>query len=141
MVRAIFSVVAGLIVAVGCVYVAEVVVHSFHPTPPGFDMRDPDSVRALVAGLPLSAFLLVLAGWILAAGLGAWIAVRMNRRAALWPGVLVGALVFAATLYNIITIPHPIWFAVAGLAGILIATAVGARLGYGSGPALPTTAT
>ena len=55
--------------------------------------------------------------------------------------VLVGALVFAATLYNIITIPHPIWFAVAGLAGILIATAVGARLGYGSGPALPTTET
>jgi hypothetical protein len=134
MARAIFSIVAGLIVAVVCVFAMEYITHIFHPAPPGFDPRDKDAVRALVAGLPLLAFILVLFGWLLGAGLGAFMAVRINRRIAKWPGLLIGALLLAATLYNLLTIPHPVWFFVAAVIGIPIATWLGTNVGYGNGP-------
>lgn len=134
MARAIFSVVAGLIVAVACVFAIEYIVHLFHPAPPGFDPRNKEAVRALVAGLPLFAFLLVLFAWLLGAGLGAFMAVRINRRIAKWPGFLVGTLILVASLYNLFTIPHPIWFLVAAVIGVPIATWMGTNLGYGGGP-------
>lgn len=135
--RAIFSVVAGLIVAVACVFALETIAHFIHPPPPGFDPRTVDAVRELVASLPISALLLIGAGWVFGAGFGAFIAVRVARREARWPGYLVGSLVFAATLHNLYMIPHPLWFAAAALIGILIATVVGTRLGYGAAPVVP----
>lgn len=134
MARAIFSVVAGLIVAVVCIFSMEYITHLFHPAPPGFDPRNQDAVRQLVAGLPLFAFILVLFGWLLGAGLGAFMAVRINRRIAKWPGWLVGALILMASLYNLFTIPHPVWFFVAAVIGVPIATWIGTTVGYGGGP-------
>lgn len=134
MARAIFSVVAGLIVAVAAVFLMETITHTFHPAPPGFDPRNQEAVRALVADLPLAAFLLVLLGWLLGAGFGAFMAVRLNRRVARWPGFLVGTLILLASLYNLFTIPHPVWFFVAAVVGVPIATWLGTHLGYGGGP-------
>lgn len=135
MARAIFSVVAGLIVAVVCVFSIEYIVHMFQPAPAGFDPRNQEAVRQLVAGLPLYAFVLVLLGWLLGAGLGAFMAVRINRRIAKWPGWLVGALLLMASLYNLFTLPHPVWYFVAAVVGVPIAAWIGTSLGYGSGPA------
>jgi hypothetical protein len=134
MARAIFSVVAGLIVAVVCVIGIEAIVHVFHPAPPGFDARNPEAVRQLVAGLPFYAFIFVLFAWLLGAGLGAFMAVRINRRIAKWPGFLVGALILIASLYNLFTLPHPIWYFVAAVIGVPIAAWTGTNMGYGNGP-------
>ncbi len=135
MARAIFSVVAGLIVAVVCIIGIESIVHIFHPAPPGFDARNQEAVRQLVAGLPLYAFILVLFGWLLGAGFGAFMAVRINRRIAKWPGLLVGALILMASLYNLFTLPHPIWYFVAAVVGVPLAAWIGTNVGYGNGPA------
>jgi hypothetical protein len=135
MARPIFSIVAGLIVAVVCVVGIEYIVHIFHPAPPGFDPRNPEAVRELVAGLPFYAFIVVLIAWLLGAGLGAFMAVRINRRLAKWPGLLVGALLLMASLYNLFTLPHPVWYFVAAVVGVPIAAWIGASVGYGNGPA------
>jgi hypothetical protein len=132
--RAIFSIVAGLIVAVVCVFSIEYILHIFHPAPPGFDPRNQESVRQLVAGLPLYAFLVVLFAWLLGAGLGAFMAVRINRRQAKWPGLLVGALLLMASAYNLYTLPHPVWYVVAALIGVPLAAWIGTNIGYGNGP-------
>lgn len=130
MVRAIFSIVAGLIVAVASVFVMETIAQMVHPQPPGFDPRDTDAVREMFRRLPTSAFLLVGAGWTLGAGLGAFIAVRVARREARWPGYLVGGLILAATLFNVYTLPHPLWFILASVLAIVIATQVGTRAAF-----------
>ena len=46
---------------------------------------------------------------------------------------VVGGLMLVGTLFNLMTIPHPLWFSILGVAGI----AVGAWLGMtlGAGPA------
>jgi hypothetical protein len=132
MARAIFSVVAGLIVAVVVVWAGNLLSHTIHPPPAGLDLRDAATMRDFVASLPVSAILLVGLGWILGAGFGAFMAVRMARRAARWPGYLVGALILLATMYNLYVIPHPMWFAGVAVVGIAVATVLGVRIGFGS---------
>jgi hypothetical protein len=126
MVRVIFGIIVGVIVAGATVWAVEAIVQLIWPAPAGFNVRDLQAVRARVAGLPTIAIALVLFGWILAAALGSWAAVRIGRWAAAWPGLIVGAIIFGLTVYNLVTIPHPIWFAPIALVGILVATWLGA---------------
>lgn len=139
MVRTIVGILVGIVIAVATVFAIEQIVHLFAPAPPDFDMRDPEQVRARVASLPVTAFVLVLLGWVLGTALGSWAAVRISRAGASWPGLAVGAAIFAATLYNVVTIPHPIWFAVVALIGIPIASWLGAKRARGraSPPSMP----
>ena len=127
--RIIGGIVLGVVIAVALVFAIELVVGRIVPAPPDFDMRDPDAVRARVAGLPMWVILLVLVGWLVGTALGSWAAVRIARTTRLWPGLVVGAIVFLSTVYNIMTIPHPIWFVAISLIAIPIASWLGARAG------------
>ena len=91
MVRTIVGILVGIVIAVATVFAIEQIVHLFAPAPPDFDMRDPEQVRARVASLPVTAFVLVLLGWVLGTALGSWAAVRISRAGASWPGLAVGA--------------------------------------------------
>lgn len=133
MARAIFSIVAGLIVAVAIVFAMNTLSHTIHPPPPGVDLTNPEALRALIADLPVTAFLVILLGWTLGAGFGAYIAVYVAKRAVRWTGYLVGTLVLIASLYNLFTIPHPVWFFVAAVVGVPLATWLGTHFGYAGG--------
>jgi len=137
--RAILGVVVGLVVAFVIVFALEAISHQIYPPPAGFDPSNPEAVRDLASRLPAGAFAFVLAGWVLGAALGAWAAVRVGGRMALWPGLVVGVLVLAASGYNVWTIPHPGWFITVGLLGVALGTWLGARTAYGGGAAGPTT--
>ena len=134
MVRAIAGILVGIVIAVASVFAIEQIVHLFAPAPPDFDMRNPEHVRARVASLPATAFLLVLVGWVVGTALGSWASMRISRVPALWPGLAVGGAIIAATLYNVMTIPHPIWFAATALIAIPIASWLGARAARRSSP-------
>ena len=127
--RTIGGILAGVVIAVALVFVIEWVIGLIVPAPADFNMRDPEQVRARVASMPMWAILLVLAGWVVGTGLGSLAAVRIARTTKLWPGLIVGAVVFLGTLYNIMTIPHPIWFVGISLIAIPIASWLGARSG------------
>jgi hypothetical protein len=43
--------------------------------------------------------------------------------------IVVGGLMFVATVANLIMIPHPVWFSVLGVAGIGAAAWLGMTLG------------
>ena len=127
--RIVGGIVLGIVIAVALVFAIEWVIGLIVPAPADFDMRDPEQVRARVAGMPMWAILLVLVGWVVGTGLGSWAAVRIARTTKLWPGLVVGAIVLVSTLYNVMTIPHPIWFVAISLVAIPIASWMGARNG------------
>lgn len=131
MARTIAGILLGVLIAVALVFAIEWVVGRIVPAPPDFNMRDPEAVRARVASLPMWVILLVLVGWLLGTGLGSWAAVRMARTTAIWPGLVVGGFIFVATLYNIVRIPHPIWFVAISLVSIPIVSWLGATNGRG----------
>jgi hypothetical protein len=124
--RTIAGVLAGVVVAWLTIMLAEFASAPLHPTPAGFDMRDPAAMAAFVATLPVAALLLVLCGWVLGALAGGYVAVRIARRT--WPAWVVGIVIEIGVIANAVMIPHPTWMTVAGVLLPLPAAWLGARL-------------
>jgi hypothetical protein len=126
--RLTLAVVAGAVVAFSTVALIESIGHRVYPMPAGLDWSKPEQVRAYVDGLPLGALLFVLGGWIVAALVGGLVAAWIARARAVLAAAIVGAVVLAATVANLAMIPHPTWFAVVGVAGIVLAAFVAGRI-------------
>ena len=91
-------------------------------------IRDREALRALLATAPVSAFLVVIAGWILGGVAGGWLAARLAARAAAGHGLVLGALLLLSGVANYLMVPPPLWFWIASLAVLLPAAYLGARL-------------
>jgi hypothetical protein len=134
--RRIGAVVCGIIVALLVNQIAELGVHAIKPPSP--PIRSLADVKVYVASLPASALLLTLAGWLIGAFLGVWLAARIGRTAV--TAYVVGALLFCAGIYNAIALPQPVWYSIALQIIYIGATLIAARLGApqpAAAPALP----
>jgi membrane protease YdiL (CAAX protease family) len=135
--RVILAVVAGCVLSVLIVAGVDTLAHMVYPPPAGLDPRDPAAMRTLVAQMPAGAFVIIVCGWMLAAGFGAWLATKLSRTSKTWPGYVVGGITFAATAFNLWAIPHPIWVVAAAVIGIPLATWAGTRAGQTVSTAMP----
>ena len=108
-VRSALVLLAGVVVAVVVVSLGDAVAGGIYSLPPGIDQSNPESMRQAVAGLPTAAFLLLLAGWVLAAAFGSYVAARLATHARAIHGLIVAVFVLVATVSNLAAIPHPTW--------------------------------
>jgi len=106
-------------IAVAVVFLADELSHMLYPFPADVDPQDAAALRAYVATVPLSGFLIVLGGWVLSTFVGAVVAGRIGTAKAWVYPTIVGGLVFAATAATLIAIPHPLWFSILALLAIL----------------------
>ncbi len=121
--------VAGVLIAMGLVWIVEFIGHSVYPPPPDLDFSDTESLRAYIGGLPLGAFLFVLGGWFVGTLGGTVAACRIGTTKPVNFAMLVGGFMLLATAFNLSMIPHPTWFSITGIAGIVIAAWLGVMLG------------
>jgi len=135
--RTILAGVAGCALSFLIILGMDALSHQVYPPPAGLDPRDPAAMRTIIAGMPTGAFIIVVAGWILGAGLGSWLATRISAGKALAGGV-VGGVTFAATSANLFSIPHPVWVVLGALIGIPLASWLGTRAARTPPPAVPT---
>ena len=126
--RLALAAVAGAVVAVGIISLIESVGHRVYPLPAGIDWSNAEQVRAYVDSLPVGALLFVLAGWVAGALVGGVVAAWIARPRAVLAAAIVGAIVLAASVANLAMIPHPTWFAVVGVAGVVLAAFVAGKL-------------
>jgi glycerol uptake facilitator-like aquaporin len=126
-VRRVLAVLAGVGVAIGIVFAVEAINAKLYPMPPGTDFWDSEGMRAVMTRLPRAALLLVLLGWGLGTVAGAWIAARVSGRRQ-GPAWTVGVVLLAAAVFNLLELPHPLWFWVVGVALFLPAAWLGGRL-------------
>ncbi|MEX2181540.1 MAG: hypothetical protein WD771_05820 [Gemmatimonadaceae bacterium] len=116
--RVVLAVLAGVLFGGLVVAGVEAANGLIHAMPEGLDRSDPGAMRAFVAGLPALAFVLLLVGWLLGTFLGGALAVRMaGQRPALVAGI-VGGVILAATVMNLVMLPHPIWVVIGAVVGI-----------------------
>ena len=127
--REVLAVVGGLAVAVLAIFAIEMLGHSLYPLPPDVDLTNPEALRAAAAAIPTAAYALVLMGWLIGACLGGFVAVKLIRGASTRPALIVGALILAGAIYNMVTMPHPVWMVVGAVLGIIPAALVGGGLG------------
>lgn len=108
-IRSALVLLAGVVLSFLVVILMDAVVGAVYPLPEGTNMNDQESMRRAVAAMPASAFLLLLSGWVLAAGAGAYLAARLATRSLVLHGMIVAVFVLIATVLNLAAIPHPTW--------------------------------
>ena len=126
--RSILAVLLGIVVGMLVVMAGDALVGRLFPLAPGVDPNDPTSLAQAIAAMPIAALLMLLVGWVTAAAVGAGVAARLARRAPVPHGLIVAAIILAATVANLILIPHPTWMLPAACVLIPVAGWVGVRL-------------
>ena len=128
MVRCIVGVICGIIA--GRVFNMAVIMLSWaiYRPPEGADLSDPATMNAYIQSLPLPAFLLILVAHAGGALVGGLVAAVIARRSPLVLGAIVGGFFLLGGIVNVMSIPRPLWFAVADLVSYVPCGMVGARL-------------
>jgi hypothetical protein len=120
--RTLGGIAIGLGVAILTTMSVEAIGNRLFPPPKGYDMSLGDALM-----LPLETLIWPVIGWFLGALIGAWLAVRISRKA--WTGWAIAALVLAATIFNFVLIKHPTWVLIAGAIAPLLGGWIGRGLG------------
>lgn len=126
--RGLAAVVMGLVMTFVVTFGIEWINTLIHPFPPGPDYRDPAVMKAAIAALPASALVVKLVGWLVSGIASTWLATRIARGDHR-PGWILGVLLVAAAVGNMMAIPHPVWFWGTALLLYPAVIMVGARLG------------
>lgn len=129
--RSLGSVVAGFVAASIIMMIVEAINgRLLHPelAKAAEGLKDPQALKALLATAPVSAFLVVLLGWILGGIAGGWLSARFAGRSPVSHGLALGALLTLAGISNNLMLPPPAWFWVASLLVLMPSAYAGARL-------------
>jgi hypothetical protein len=121
MIRSALVLLAGVVAALFVVILMDTVAGNIWALPAGTDPNNPESMRQAVTTLPTAAFLLLLTGWVLAGGVGSYIAARFATHARPTHGLIVAFFVLVATAGNLAKFPHPAWLWVASIILIPVA--------------------
>jgi hypothetical protein len=109
LVRRVLAVLAGAVVAVAVVSLCDFVAGRMWSPPPGTDLSTPAGLRAAMASIPTGTLMVFVLGWVAAAAAGAFVATRLSPDRGQVPGLIVTALLWVATIMNLLSIPHPVW--------------------------------
>ncbi len=127
MLRVILGIIVGVVVGFTVIYAVEQIGHQIWPVSTTLDLKDKAAAAAFLAGMPLGGLLTVVAAWVLGAYAGAMVGLLAADRRRI-AGIVPAALIFAATVLVLFTLPHPLWMAIAGLGGIIAAAWLADRL-------------
>ncbi len=127
--RKISAVVLGVIVAIVVIIAIEALGHAVYPVPAGLNLTNTEAMQAYVMGLPIGALLFVMGAWLVATLAGGLLACFIARETPLVYAAIVGGLVLLGTIINLMSIPHPRWFAVTSVLAIIAMIFVTGRLG------------
>lgn len=131
MLRSVGAVIAGLAAGAAVVAGVDAVSSTLYPPPAGADPSNMEALRAYVASLPAGAFLFVLLAWAAGSLVGAWVATRLGPSRNRVHGLVIGVLLLASGIFNMVTLPHPAWFWAASLVVFPVFTYLGIRLAAG----------
>jgi hypothetical protein len=127
--RNILALLAGVFSGVILISLLEQFNVRLYPPPSGFDPRNAESVKAYAATLPPPAFLIVLGSYLVGFTAAVFLATRLSGSVHHRQGVLAAAFFGAASVMNLLALPHPVWFWVANLVVLVAAAWLGLRWG------------
>jgi hypothetical protein len=134
-VRGILAVIAGVVAAFVAILLVEALGALAAPAGPAPALTDDAAMRAYLASLPWSAYAFVVAAYLVGSAIGGVVALKIVGDGASRTVWVTGALILAATVANLVMIPHPLWFTAASVGAVFVGTAL-ARMVVSSGPAV-----
>jgi hypothetical protein len=127
--RRIISVIAGVAAGIVAIYALESLSHFLYPPPGNMDPTDSDQIRDLMAHAPVGALVMVILAYALGSLVGGFTACVLTDRSPRGMAVLVGLILMAFGVLNLLMIPHPIWFWLISLPIYLPFAYMGYRIG------------
>jgi hypothetical protein len=127
-IRTVAAVLAGLVTALVVITLVEAVGHAIFPPPAGLDPMTPDGMSAIVAQMPTAALVAVLIACLCGGMAGGLVATRVAGGERITEALVVGALLTIGALFNVVTIPHPLWMSAASVTIQLPSAWLGAHL-------------
>jgi hypothetical protein len=106
--RSIVAIVLGVILAMTLVMISDTSCGVLF-LPEGIDHNDMEAIKAAIPGMPMPAFVMLVAGWSFAAFAGGWVSGWLAGRAPLIHAGIIGALVTLGTILNLRQLEHPQW--------------------------------
>ena len=131
LVRAILAVVGGVIASFVAILLVEAVGALAAPAGVAPGLKDEVAMRDYLATLPISAYAFVIAAYLIGTAVGGVVAGGIAGSRGSRAVLVVGASVFAATVANLVMIPHPAWFSAASVAAIILGVAIARQVGPG----------
>jgi len=105
------GVVAGSLVMV----IVETLGHKIYPVAMNLESTTKEAKAEYMKSLPLSAMLMIILAWAIGAFVSGIVATLVGKDATSFTALRSGGVLFALAIFNMIVIPHPIWFWIAGL--------------------------
>ena len=125
-IRTLFAVVAGMVVALALVVAVEGFSAVVHPIPADLNGNIPEHVRRY----PDWVLAVVVPAWGATATAATWLASRLGGRTA---GGIVALLLAWALVFNLTQLPYTMWFKIVMFSAFPIACLLGIRYGKRSG--------
>lgn len=119
MIRDAGAALAGIVIAFVLVSAVQFVGHSIYPPPTGLDQTDMEAMQDYVSTLPVPALLFPMFAYFVGTFCGTLFACTIGAARPVIFAFIVGVLVMAGTVANLIWIPHPLWFSVTAVLGIV----------------------
>lgn len=110
----------GLITASVTVYILETLIgHNLFPLPQGADPMDINWIKNNMDLIPLGSKLFIVIAHFAGIIAGMFVAAKISNKSMI-PSYIVGGIMLAATLFNIVMLPKELWFSLSdGLLAII----------------------
>ena len=118
MLRDVAATVVGLAVAIAVIMGIQSIGHVIWPPPEGLDWNDTEVVQTYVSQLPFAALLFPILSYFLGALAGPVVASKIGTARPIVFGGIIGLVLLAFTIANLIQIPHPHWFSALAVAAV-----------------------
>jgi len=128
MARNVAGVIIGIFVAGLIVWTVQSINSRLFPLPEGIDIGSMEQMKEYVQTLPSGAFIMVLLSHLLGALGGAWVGCIVADRYFLKIALIIAAFLLVMGLYNLLIIPHPLWFMIADIPSYAIGALIGHKL-------------
>ena len=109
-------VIAGVFTGMAVIFIIELIGHKLFPITMNLDTATDEAKANFMKNIPTGAMAVVIIAWALGA-LGAGIVSTLVSKdhTSSNPALISGGILFVLGIINMITIPHPIWFWIAGV--------------------------
>ena len=129
--KSILSILAALIGGTIITFLFEMIGNSIYPVPDGMDMTNPEVIKKYIQTAPTGALIWVILSWSIATFAAGFIASIIAGKSKLIHAIIVSIVLMMFGIINMLMIPHPVWFWIAGILVYVPLGYLGGKLGAG----------